>query len=242
MSKERRDALNDLYAFCRLVDDISDETSIPAKERREALAAVRGWLDQPNSASNHSYWNRWAEEIRAFSIPVKSLKGIVDGVAIDCFDTPVTFQTWEDLNYYVQGVACCVGECVLAILGEHGARAEEHALWMGRTLQYLNILRDRDEDAARGRNYVPEEFLKTLPTEAAVRLELFRRAEDFYQRAEIFSWACLPGYLMTEIYFTGAKKYWLLGEARRLTKSQKIWSTLRGFLKFLIIRINLRRI
>ena len=41
LPREKRDAMSALYAFCRAVDDVADEDSVPMEKRREQLAAWR---------------------------------------------------------------------------------------------------------------------------------------------------------------------------------------------------------
>src|SRR6201999_2240476 len=41
LPREKRDGMSALYAFCREVDDVADEESIPVDVRRERLAAWR---------------------------------------------------------------------------------------------------------------------------------------------------------------------------------------------------------
>src|SRR5271170_7635133 len=41
LPREKRDAMSALYAFCREVDDVADDESVPVPQRREALAAWR---------------------------------------------------------------------------------------------------------------------------------------------------------------------------------------------------------
>jgi len=41
LPREKRDAMSALYAFCRAVDDVADEDSIPTEKRREQLSAWR---------------------------------------------------------------------------------------------------------------------------------------------------------------------------------------------------------
>ena len=41
LPRAKRDAMSALYAFCREVDDVADEESVPAEKRREQLAAWR---------------------------------------------------------------------------------------------------------------------------------------------------------------------------------------------------------
>src|SRR5260370_2551647 len=41
LPKAKRDGMSALYAFCREVDDVADDESIPTEQRRERLAAWR---------------------------------------------------------------------------------------------------------------------------------------------------------------------------------------------------------
>src|SRR5580698_8955618 len=41
LPKEKREGMSALYAFCREVDDVADEESVPVAQRRERLAAWR---------------------------------------------------------------------------------------------------------------------------------------------------------------------------------------------------------
>src|ERR1700734_3928782 len=42
LPKQKRDAMSALYAFCREVDDIADNESVPAEKRRAQLVDWRG--------------------------------------------------------------------------------------------------------------------------------------------------------------------------------------------------------
>src|SRR5216684_5792318 len=41
LPKHKRDGMSALYAFCREVDDVADDESVPVSKRRECLAAWR---------------------------------------------------------------------------------------------------------------------------------------------------------------------------------------------------------
>src|SRR6187551_1994194 len=41
LPRAKRDAMSALYAFCREVDDVADDESVPAETRRRELAAWR---------------------------------------------------------------------------------------------------------------------------------------------------------------------------------------------------------
>lgn len=237
-SQARRQALNDFYAYCRLVDDIADseELGLSPATRNEVLNRIETWIRNP-VATESKFWNRFKEAIERYSMPLSALIGIIAGVRYDLKEKPLRFETWDDLNQYVRGVACAVGEVVLAILGETSPRATDYALNMGRCLQYLNIMRDIDEDFKQRRIYIPLEFLKKIgasegvrngterpsaETKASARVELYDRAIQYRRKAVPLSWRCLPAELMAGVYLKAASTYWRFGKPQRLTKVEKL--------------------
>lgn len=231
-STERRQALNDLYAFCRVVDDIADRKDLSPDHRRSLIEKVRDWI-RSGVSMGHPFWDRFLKERIRYGVVNAPLEGILNGVEQDIERKQLRFESWLELDHYVYGVACCVGEATLAILGakgdEDGRLARTYSDQMGKCLQYLNIMRDLEEDRSNDRIYVPQEFLKLhgwtdLPPEPArqkIRDELYRRALLFRANAKPYSWRCLPAELMARIYLKGAKKYWRSGSTQRLNKFEK---------------------
>ena len=68
-------------------------------------------------------------------------------------------HTLDDLCAYCSLVSVPVGELYLRILGIQGASVSPLASALGEAVQMTNILRDVVEDAARGRCYLPAEWL-----------------------------------------------------------------------------------
>jgi len=64
-----------------------------------------------------------------------------------------------ELDLYCARVASAVGRLSVRAFGDASARALDVAEALGRALQLTNILRDLEEDAARGRLYLPRELL-----------------------------------------------------------------------------------
>ncbi len=225
----KRSAAADLYSFCRLVDDIADEAHRSVTQRKELLQQVRDWIVH-RPKLGHSFWDRWAEEIRTFHIPAATLLAIVNGVARDLENRP--FTDWSDLEDYMQGVASAVGEAFLAIVDRLDQEAYDYSFHMGRALQYLNILRDLKTDALQGRRYIPDTMDKHLvESQEALRRELFSRALFHRHRARPKkSWgarlAYLPAELMAKLYFYAAEQFWIRGDDRRLNGLQSLWALL----------------
>lgn len=215
----------DFYSFCRLADDISDDEGLSESRRHDFLDHLTAWV-MNESRIGHPFWDRFLSEKQSLGIRNSSLIGIIEGVRTD-LKREVRIETWEELDLYVYRVACCVGEAVLATLGANGPKADSYSLAMGSCLQYLNIMRDIDEDLKRNRIYIPEEFLKRRSVDfcrVEIREEFYRRALQFRSQAHPYSWKCFPAEMMAGVYLMGAKKYWRFGNPKRLSRLEKLIS------------------
>ena len=147
----RRDMIT-FYAFCRMVDDVADDTDVPVGQREAALQRWRDALhgEVPGEDS-------LAGEIRAlavkYRIPITRFEEILEGVTRDL--RPQTFGTAEDLEKYCHLVASVVGLVSIEIFGYKDPACRDYALALGQALQWTNILRDVAEDARLGRLYLP---------------------------------------------------------------------------------------
>jgi presqualene diphosphate synthase len=65
-----------------------------------------------------------------------------------------------ELDLYCDRVASAVGRLSVRIFGDYAPAADRVADALGRALQLTNILRDVEEDGARGRLYLPKELLE----------------------------------------------------------------------------------
>ncbi|HYM71514.1 MAG TPA: presqualene diphosphate synthase HpnD [Stellaceae bacterium] len=157
LPQERRDGMYAIYAFCREVDDIADDW--PAEQRPAGLAA---WHDEIEAV----YAGRPRQMIgRALLTPVERFglrKGdfhdIVDGMEMDAVED-IRAPGLAKLDAYCGRVAGAVGHLSVHVFGDPGEAAHRVADALGRALQLTNILRDLDEDAQRGRLYLPRELL-----------------------------------------------------------------------------------
>ena len=154
----RRDAMYAIYAFCRVVDDIADDdASFEAKRaaldawRTRIAALYRGEANDPITRS-------LLAAIREFDLQREDFQDIVDGMEMDAGE-PIVAPTLAALDVYCDRVASAVGRLSVRVFGDASAAARDVAYALGRGLQLTNILRDVGEDAARGRLYLPKEFL-----------------------------------------------------------------------------------
>jgi phytoene synthase len=155
LPEEKRSAVRALYAFCRTVDDIVDESS--DSERDLKLDYWRGMVEHASFADHDLIAAAWADTLTRYHIPRHYALQLIDGVARDLFQS--RYQTFEELATYCYGVASTVGLMSMYIVGFHGNNAVPYAIKLGVALQMTNILRDVGEDYRNGRVYLPREEL-----------------------------------------------------------------------------------
>jgi squalene synthase HpnD len=163
----RRDAMFAIYGFCRAVDDIADEEGDPV-DRRRRLDEWRAALDELYAGRVTPLCTELAEPKRLYGLERADFEAVIDGMQMDV-DEDIVAPSWEKLDLYCERVASAVGRLSLRAFGlvpettPAGALpkdAYDLAHHLGRALQLTNILRDLDEDAARGRLYLPREALE----------------------------------------------------------------------------------
>ncbi len=99
-----------------------------------------------------------ADAIHRFGVREEDLRDVISGVEMDL--TPAHIQTYDELRTYCYHVASAVGLATLPILTNAATPTNamrEAAIDLGLGMQYVNILRDVDEDLSLGRIYLPEE-------------------------------------------------------------------------------------
>jgi 15-cis-phytoene synthase len=155
LPRAKRDGMSVLYAFCREVDDVADDESVPVEERRAALAGWRQDLRRayqgqlPEFAVNREL----KAVIEQYRLPFEYFDELIKGVEMD-LDIK-RYETYEQLEVYCYRVASVVGLLSIEIFGYQNPACKEYAVYLGKALQFTNILRDVRTDAERGRIYIP---------------------------------------------------------------------------------------
>ncbi len=158
LPRERRRDMTTFYAFCRVVDDIADEPSVPAEEKRVQLDAWRRAVGETFSSEP-----ALAREVRAliakYQIDANLFREIIAGCEMDL--AGARYETFEDLRLYCYRVASAVGLVSIQVFGSKNPAAKKYAIDLGMALQLTNILRDVGQDFANGgRIYLPLEDLR----------------------------------------------------------------------------------
>jgi phytoene synthase len=213
---ERRRAITALYAFCREVDDVVDET----RELEVAAAKLAWWRAELRNLyagkPQHPVTKALAPFVEPYGLSSELLNEIIDGMEMDL--TQSRYLDWPGLERYCYRVAGVVGLLAARIFGFRDARTLEYARDLGIAFQLTNIIRDVGEDARKGRIYLPMDELRRFDVPAADILNARetpgfkalmqfqdQRARSFYDKAMAAlpagdRRAQRPGLIMAAIY------------------------------------------
>ncbi len=256
LPKAKRDGMSALYAFCREVDDVADDESVPASQRRERLAAWRADVHRACGAEAPQFpVNRELQAvIHQHQLPFEHFDALLQGVEMD-LDIK-RYEDYEQLELYCYRVASVVGLLSIEVFGYQDPACRDYAVYLGKALQLTNILRDVRSDAERGRIYLPLSELARFQVspEEILRLEysprFFELANSVAQRARHFyrlARETLPAAdrrsmvaaeLMGAVYWRLLRKlerrrFAVFGpELTRLNKGQKVLLILRSWWRF----------
>ncbi len=157
MPHGQREAMFEIYAFCREVDDVADEGG-PRDVRLAELARWRADIDALYAGKVAPRVSGLVVPIRDFGLERKDFLAIIDGMEMDAF-ADIRAPGFETLDLYCDRVASAVGRLSVKVFGLERADGIALAHHLGRALQLTNILRDVDEDAEMGRLYLAREWL-----------------------------------------------------------------------------------
>ena len=251
---EKRLAIEAVYAFARRGDDVADSGLAPA-DAAAALARYRQALDacyaldlgQLDSAELRAL----ANAIERFKIPRQPFEDLILGLEMDL--TGARYETFEELSLYCYRVASTIGLICIEIFEYQNPRTRDYAVNLGKALQMVNILRDIQADAQRGRVYLPQEDLDRFGVRPAELLagtyndpfiELMQfecdRAMDFFKQARQMlppedRRAMKAAEIMASIYWGILKRiqkrcYNVFGKRVRVPRPMKLWTALTVYL------------
>jgi presqualene diphosphate synthase len=157
LPRDQRQAMYDVYAFCRAVDDIADDGG----DRAKRLAQLTQWrhdIDAICEGKPPVQLARLAKAVTAFKLRREDFLAVIDGMEMDV-RADIRAPDLATLDLYCDRVASAVGRLCVRIFGMPEKEGVDLAYHLGRALQLTNTLRDIDEDAGIGRLYLPSDFL-----------------------------------------------------------------------------------
>ncbi|MES1982191.1 MAG: presqualene diphosphate synthase HpnD [Pseudomonadota bacterium] len=248
----RRRAITALYAFCREVDDVVDETT----DQNVAHTTLAWWRIQVaaiyEGTPQHPVAQALVPVVRQYHLPQAHFHEIIDGMEMDLQQHQ--YEDFAALQLYCYRVASVVGLLAAEIFGYSNPATLKYAHDLGIAFQLTNIIRDVGEDARRGRIYLPQDelqqfgvhtgdILDSKESDEFYRLMQFQidRAQRYYQQA----FEQLPaadrkaqrtGLIMAAIYRTTldeivASGCHVLKERISLTPLRKLWLAYKTWLK-----------
>ncbi len=251
LSKQKREAITALYAFCREVDDIADECT----ELHIAQTKLNWWRDEIENLYQHKPQHPVSKAllgpITHYNLAAEHFIEIIDGMAMD-----LQFNRYADfkqLQLYCYRVASVVGLLSAQIFGFSDRKTLKYAHDLGMAFQLTNIIRDVGEDARRNRIYLPldelakfnvseDDILHSHESNAVKQLLDYQieRAQSYYDKAlnELpqqdqksqrvgLMMAAIYRTLLTEIKADGAQKVLntrtSLGTLRKVYLAFRVW-------------------
>jgi phytoene synthase len=253
LPREKRRAIEAVYAFARRGDDIVDSGLEPDRAVEE-MARYRAALDDCYAGRGATPELRaLAESIARFKIPRQPFEDLILGLEMDF--SVAHYDTFEDLALYCYRVASTIGLIAVEIFGYQNPRTRDYAINLGMALQLVNILRDLESDARRGRLYLPREDLERFgvrPGEVlsgccndpVIELTQFEcdRARHYFDLARQMlppedRRAMVAAEIMAAIYWRllrliQERRYNVFGKRVRLSRPRKFWTALSVYLGF----------
>lgn len=158
LPKPLRQHFFNVYAYCRISDDLGDEVGDPGV----SLQLLDQWESELNACYNghprHAVFVALAETVRKFEIPKSEFSDLLTAFRQD--QTVTRYATFTDLLGYCRYSANPVGHLVLYLCGYRDAGRRQLSDYTCTALQLANFWQDVCVDYAKGRIYIPLEDLR----------------------------------------------------------------------------------
>lgn len=170
----RQDFYN-LYAYCRIADDLGDESGGP----ENALPLLDWWETELDlcyaGTPRHPVFQALAETNERFNIPREPYADLLCAFRQD--QTVTRYDTYDQLLDYCRNSANPVGRLVLYLCGYSDPVRQAYSDATCTALQLINFWQDVARDYAIGRIYLPlEDMAKYSVTEAQIAAGQFTPA------------------------------------------------------------------
>jgi len=158
LPKRLRQDFYNVYAYCRISDDLGDEVGDPAA----SLELLDEWQHQLDACYDgnpkHPVFVALSETVRLYDIPKHEFSDLL--IAFRQDQTVTRFETFNDVLAYCRYSANPVGHLVLYLCGYHDPERQQLSDFTCTALQLANFWQDVSVDYAKGRIYLPLEDLR----------------------------------------------------------------------------------
>jgi squalene synthase HpnC len=157
LPKRLRQHFYNVYAYCRISDDLGDEVGDP----RASLQLLDAWQQELEAcyagSPKHPVFVALAETVQAFEIPKHEFSDLLTAFRQD--QTVTRYKSFDDLLGYCKNSANPVGHLVLYLCGYKDSERQLLSDFTCTALQLANFWQDVSVDYAKGRIYLPLEDL-----------------------------------------------------------------------------------
>jgi squalene synthase HpnC len=193
LPKRLRQHFFNVYAYCRISDDLGDETGNPAA----SLQLLDEWESELNACyegmPRHPVFVALSGTVREFDIPRHEFVDLLTAFRQD--QTVTRYETFDHLLGYCRNSANPVGHLVLYLCGYRDGERQQLSDHTCTALQLANFWQDVTPDYGKGRIYLPLESLRNFGVSEAdiaakhntkqfremMRFEV-QRARDWFDR------------------------------------------------------------
>jgi squalene synthase HpnC len=167
LPKRLRQHFYNVYAYCRISDDLGDETG----DREASLQLLDEWECELNACYSgdprHPVFVALAGTVRQFDIPKQTFADLLTAFRQDQRIT--RYESFDDLLGYCRYSANPVGHLVLYLCGYRDSDRQQLSDYTCTALQLANFWQDVSADYEKGRIYLPlEDLRKYHVTEADI--------------------------------------------------------------------------
>ena len=160
LPKRLRQHFFNVYAYCRISDDLGDETGSPAA----SLQLLDQWESELNACYDgeprHPVLVALAGTVGEFNIPKHEFSDLLTAFRQD--QTVTSYETFDDLLGYCRYSANPVGHLVLYLCGYRDPERQQLSDFTCTALQLANFWQDVSVDYEKGRIYLPLESLRNF--------------------------------------------------------------------------------
>ena len=157
LPKRLRQHFYNVYAYCRISDDLGDEVGDP----RASLQLLDAWQQELEAcyagSPKHPVFVALSETVQAFQIPKHEFSDLLTAFRQD--QTVTRYKSFDDLLGYCKNSANPVGHLVLYLCGYKDSERQLLSDFTCTALQLANFWQDVSVDYAKGRIYLPLEDL-----------------------------------------------------------------------------------
>lgn len=232
-----------VYAYCRISDDLGDEVGNPAA----SLLLLDQWQKELGAcyagSPRHPVFVALAETVRKFEIPQHEFSDLLTAFRQD--QTVTRYETFDDLLGYCRNSANPVGHLVLYLCGYRDAERQKLSDYTCTALQLANFWQDVSVDYEKDRIYLPLESLRrfgvteedltanrnTSAFREMMRFEVARAREWFERGLPLVSKVDKELAIDLELFTRGGQEilnaiekqgYAVLGRRPSISKSRKL--------------------